>query len=65
MLTAVLLALFPFVLMFDTRFGAATLLVAIGLLFRKRTVRRRPPIRHLPPVERTTWKDPWKTGGLD
>jgi hypothetical protein len=57
-----ILALFPIVLLFDTRFAAVALLVAIVGLYQKSVSKRKPPRKAA--VEEKPWQDPWDTNGF-
>jgi hypothetical protein len=58
-----ILVLFPLVLLFDTRFAAVALLVAIVGLYQNRVNRtKKTPKKSA--VEEKPWEDPWNTSGL-
>ncbi len=58
-----ILALFPIIFLFDTRFAAVALLVAIVGLYQKRVSKVKKPAKKTA-VEEKTWQDPWDTSGL-
>jgi hypothetical protein len=58
-----ILVLFPLVLLFDTRFAAVALLVAIVGLYQNR-VNRTKKTPKKSSVEEKPWEDPWNTSGL-
>jgi hypothetical protein len=62
---ALLLALFPVLFLLDTRLGVIALVLAIGMLSRKRTrtaTRRASEAADTRPTK--AWEDPWGTGGI-
>ena len=58
-----ILALFPVVLLFDTRFAAVALLIAIVALYQKRVSETKKPPKKAA-VEEKHAQDPWNTNGL-
>jgi hypothetical protein len=58
-----ILVLFPIVFLFDTRFAAVALIVAIVGLYHNRTNRIR-KTQKPSDAEDKPWEDPWNTSGL-
>ncbi|HEY7448428.1 MAG TPA: hypothetical protein VH702_09775 [Vicinamibacterales bacterium] len=58
-----ILVLFPIVFLFDTRFAAVALIVAIIGLYHNRTNRVRKPQKKSEEEDKA-WEDPWNTSGL-
>ena len=61
-MAVLLLALFPVLIIFDTRLGALALIASIVLLYRGATAKRLARVRMEERPPQSAWRDPWGPG---
>jgi len=59
----IVLVLFPLMLLIDVRLAVVSMVVALVIVYRRRTATRRRKLAK-PGIPRVSWKDPWNTDGL-